>query len=81
MSKPIGPGVTRANMVLVWHKGQSGRSMVMMLSPLVQAGALPNSQSPIDTEGGGDAPACDLPLKFHPVAVRVSADVTPFGAV
>ncbi|MGY3117434.1 hypothetical protein ACVWXQ_001369 [Bradyrhizobium sp. S3.14.4] len=23
----------------------------------------------------------DLPLKFHPVAVRVSADVTPFGAV
>lgn len=25
--------------------------------------------------------AGDLPLKFHPVAVRVSADVTPFGAV
>ncbi len=23
----------------------------------------------------------DLPLKFHPVAIRVSADVTPFGAV
>ena len=22
----------------------------------------------------------DLPLKFHPVEVRVSADVTPFGA-
>ena len=22
----------------------------------------------------------DLPLKFHPVAIRVSADVTPFGA-
>ena len=26
----------------------------MMLSPLVQAGALQNSQSPVDTEGGGD---------------------------
>jgi hypothetical protein len=26
------------------------------------------------------AVACDLPLKFHPVAIRVSADVTPFGA-
>jgi hypothetical protein len=25
--------------------------MVMMLSPLVQAGALQNSQSPVDTEG------------------------------
>ena len=25
-----------------------------MLSPLVQAGALQNSQSPVDTEGGGD---------------------------
>jgi hypothetical protein len=23
----------------------------------------------------------DLPLNFHPVAVRVSADVTPFGAM
>jgi hypothetical protein len=23
----------------------------------------------------------DLPLKFHPVAIRVSADVTPSGAV
>jgi hypothetical protein len=22
----------------------------------------------------------DLPLKFHPTAIRVSADVTPFGA-
>jgi hypothetical protein len=28
--------------------------MIMMLSPLVQAGALQNSQSPVDTEGGGD---------------------------
>ena len=26
----------------------------MMLSPLVQAGALQNSQSPVDTEGRGD---------------------------
>ena len=26
----------------------------MMLSPLVQAGALQNFPSPVDTEGGGD---------------------------
>jgi hypothetical protein len=25
--------------------------------------------------------ADDLPLNFHPAAVRASADVTPFGAV
>jgi hypothetical protein len=25
--------------------------------------------------------SADLPLNFHPVAIRVSADVTPFGAV
>ena len=50
-------GVTRANMVLVWHKGQGGRRKVMMLSPLVQAGALQNSQSPVDTEGAVMEPA------------------------
>ena len=55
-------GVTRANMVRVWHMGQSGRRMVMMLSPLVQAGALQNSQSPVDTEGGGDGASMELPL-------------------
>jgi hypothetical protein len=27
------------------------------------------------------ASVIDLPLKFHPVAIRVSADVTPFGAM
>src|ERR1044071_2640262 len=48
MSKPTGPGVTRTNLMLVWHAGQSGR-LIMMLSPLVQAGALRNSQSPADT--------------------------------
>ena len=26
------------------------------------------------------SPVCDLPLKFHPAAVRASANVTPFGA-
>jgi len=51
MSKPMGPGVIRASTVLVWHVGQIGRRMGMMLSPLVQAGALQNSQSPVDTEG------------------------------
>jgi hypothetical protein len=50
----MGPGVTRANLVLVWHAGQSGRLMIMMLRLLVQAGALQNSQSPVDTEGAGD---------------------------
>jgi hypothetical protein len=36
----------------------------MMLSPLVQAGALQNSQSPVDTEGGGDGASME-PLKFY----------------
>jgi hypothetical protein len=31
MSKPEGPGVMRASMVLVWHAGQGGRKMIMML--------------------------------------------------
>jgi hypothetical protein len=31
MSKPEVPGVTRASIVVVWHLGQSGRGMVMML--------------------------------------------------
>jgi hypothetical protein len=63
MSKPIEPGVTRANTVLAWQVGQSGRrGMFMMLSPLVQAGALQNSQSPVDTEGGGDGATIELLL-------------------
>ena len=37
--------------------GASGRRKVMMLSPLVQAGALRNSQSPVDTEGAVMEPA------------------------
>ena len=59
-SKPTGPGVVCANTVPVWHMGQSGRRMIMMLSPLVQAGALQDSQSPVDTEGGGDQPAWNV---------------------
>ena len=67
MSKPIGPGVTRANTVLAWQVGQSGRrGMIMMLSPLVQAGALQNSQSPVDTEGDGDGSSVEL-LTFVPL--------------
>ncbi len=64
MSKPTGPDVTRANTVRVWHSGQSGRLMIMMLSPLVQAGALRNSQSPVVTEGGGDGATVEPP-KFY----------------
>jgi hypothetical protein len=56
----MGPGVTRANTVLVWQVGQIGRRMGMMLSPLVQAGALQNSQSPVDTRGGGDGTSMEL---------------------
>jgi hypothetical protein len=33
--------------------------MIMMLA-LDQAGALQNSQSPVDTEGGGDAASIEL---------------------
>ena len=41
-------------------RGQIGRRTVMMLSPLVQAGALQNSQSPVDTEGAVMRPAWNL---------------------
>ena len=64
----MGPGVTRASTVLVWHVGQIGRRMGMMLSPLVQAGALQNSQSPVDTRGGGDGISLEpfaIPPLFH----------------
>jgi len=50
MSKPAGPGVTRAGMALVWHAGQRGRGMLMMLA-LDQAGAQ-HSQSPVDAVTG-----------------------------
>jgi hypothetical protein len=46
--------------------GQGGRRKVMMLSPLVQAGALQNSQSPVDTEGDGDGSSVEL-LTFVPL--------------
>jgi hypothetical protein len=59
MSKPAGPGVIRTNVVLVWHARQSGRIMIMMLR-LGQAGTLQNSQSPVDTEGGGDGGSIEL---------------------
>jgi hypothetical protein len=62
----MGPGVTRANTVLVWHVGQIGRRMGMMLSPLVQAGALQNSQSPVDTEGDGDGASME-PFAIPPL--------------
>jgi len=49
--KPDGPGVISASMVLVWHAGQGGRRIIMMLA-LDQAGALQNSQSPVDAGAG-----------------------------
>lgn len=54
MSKPEGPGVMRASMVLVWHAGQGGRRMIMMLR-LGSGGSVQNSQSPVDAVMGGDA--------------------------
>src|SRR3954452_9109178 len=62
MSKPIGPGVTRANTVRVWHVGQSGRRTVMMLSPSRSGGSVTDSQSPEDTEG--DPPTME-PSRSH----------------
>jgi hypothetical protein len=58
--------------------------MIKMLSPLVQAGALQNSQSPVDTEGGGDEasmePSRSPPLvniaHFRKVNVLVEAKST-----
>jgi hypothetical protein len=45
----------RASMVLFWQAGQSGRMDVagwIMCFALDQAGALQNSQSPVDTDTG-----------------------------
>jgi hypothetical protein len=47
----------------------------MMLSPLVQAGALQNSQSPVDTEGGGDGPS------MEPFAIRPLVNFAHFRKV
>jgi hypothetical protein len=41
--------VISASMVLVWHAGQGGRRLIMMLA-LDQAGALQNSQSPVGAD-------------------------------
>ena len=71
----MGPGVTRANTVLVWQVGQIGRRMGMMLSPLVQAGALQNSQSPVDTRGGGDG------TSMEPFAIPPLVNIAHFRKV
>ena len=71
----MGPGVTRASTVLVWHVGQIGRRMGMMLRLLVQAGALQNSQSPVDTEGAGDA------ARVEPFSVPPLVNIAHFREV
>ena len=48
ISKPDGPGVISASMVLVWHAGQGGRRIIMMLA-LDQAGAQ-HSPSPVGAD-------------------------------
>lgn len=45
MSKPDGPGVIRASIVIVWHLGQGGRRMIMMHA-LGTGGSATLSQSP-----------------------------------
>ena len=62
----MGPGVTRANTVLVWQVGQIGRRMGMMLSPLVSGGSVTELSSPVDTEGGGDGPSVE-PFAIPPL--------------
>src|SRR5450631_3215270 len=52
MSKPDGLGVMRASIVVIWHTGQGGRWVNMMLR-LDQAGAR-HSQSPVVARRGGD---------------------------
>jgi hypothetical protein len=57
MSKPEGPGVMRASIVVIWHTGQGGRWINMMLR-LDRAGAR-HSQSPIVAKKGAVMePAC-----------------------
>ena len=47
----------------------------MMLSPLVQAGALQNSQSPVDTRGGGDG------ISLEPFAIPALVNIAHFRKV
>jgi hypothetical protein len=51
------------------------RKVLEAMAPKKEAAA------PMCSTTSNDFTTRDLPLKFHPVAVRVSADVTPFGAV
>jgi hypothetical protein len=48
MSKPDRPGVIRASVAVALHFGHGGLCTVFMMLRLDQAGALQNSQSPID---------------------------------
>jgi hypothetical protein len=70
ISKPDGPGVISASMVIVWHAGQGGRRIIMMLA-LDQAGALQNSQSPVDAERVGDQATMDPP-KFERCSILLT---------
>jgi hypothetical protein len=54
MSKPIGPGVTRANTVRVWHAGRSGR-IGHDASPLVPGGSVTELSVTGSCEGDGDS--------------------------
>jgi hypothetical protein len=54
MSKPIRAGVTRAKTVRVWHVGQSGRRMVMMLSPSRSGGSVTELSVTDRYRAGGD---------------------------
>jgi hypothetical protein len=59
----MGPGVTRANTVLVWQVGQIGRRMGMMLSPSL-GGSVTELSVTGRYQGGGDGASVE-PLKFY----------------
>ncbi|KRR04263.1 hypothetical protein CP49_23880 [Bradyrhizobium valentinum] len=61
MSKPKRPDVIRANLVLVWHAGQSGRMMIMMLR-LGSGGSVTELSVTGRYQGGGDGISIELLL-------------------
>jgi hypothetical protein len=66
MSKPDGPGVIRASIVVAAHFGQSGRERGNMVLRLGSGGSVTGSQSPLEAVMGGDE-SCMQPFEGSPV--------------
>jgi hypothetical protein len=71
--------IESADSILYWSYHEFGPSKEQIV-----AAAIKSCDSNLDLgciNDGGAYGAADLPLNFHPAAIRASANVTPFGAV